>query len=128
MEGFDEGTAGIISLTNVTFLNYISRLYNNGFVKFMQLDLTGVKRLKYRAQPDGESGVVELHIDSLNGRLVSTASIPPGKVRDRAKDWIEITTELHSVSGKHDLYFIFRNPQVDKKNLFNLDWVYFLNK
>lgn len=128
MEGFDEGTAGIISLTNVTFLNYISRLYNNGFVKFRQLDLTGVKRLKYRAQPDGEGGVVELHIDSLDGRLVSTASIPPGKVRDRAKDWIEITTELHSVSGKHDLYFIFRNSQVSKKNLFNLDWVYFLNK
>jgi cytochrome c len=128
MEGFDEGTAGIISLTNVTFLNYITRLYDNGFVKFRQLDLTGVKKLIYRAQPDGDGGVVELHIDRPDGRLVSTAAIPPGKVRDRAKDWIEITTELHPVSGKHDLYFVFRNPHVNKQNLFNLDWVYFLNK
>ena len=127
MEQFDAGTAGIASLTNVTFLNYITRLYDNGFVKFRQLDLTGVKNLRYRAQPDGEGGIVELHIDHPDGRVVSTATIPPGKARDRAKDWIEVSAAVQPVSGKHDLYFVFRNPAANKENLFNLDWVYFLN-
>ncbi|HRQ16431.1 MAG TPA: PQQ-dependent sugar dehydrogenase [Agriterribacter sp.] len=128
MEQFDEGTASVVSLTSLSFLNYISRLQHNGFVKFKQLDLSGIKKLKYRVQLDGEGGTLELRLDRPDGKLVSTLTISPGKVQDRAKDWIELVTEVSSVEGTHDLYFVFSNPKAGKKNLFNLDWVYFLNK
>lgn len=128
MEQFDEGTAGVVSLTSLSFLNYISRLQHNGFVKFKQIDLSGIKKLKYRVQPDGEGGTVELRLDHRDGKPVSTLTIPPGKAEDRAKDWITLTTDITPVEGIHDLYFVFSNPGAGKKNLFNLDQVDFLNK
>lgn len=128
MEQFDEGTAGVVSLTSLSFLNYISRLQHNGFVKFKQIDLSGIKKLKYRVQLDGEGGTVELRLDRRNGKSVSTLIIPPGKVQDRAKDWVILTTDITPVEGIHDLYFVFINPEAKKKNLFNLDQVDFLNK
>lgn len=128
MEQFDEGTASVVSLTSLSFLNYISRLQHNGFVKFKQIDLSGVKKLEYRVQLDGEGGTLELRLDRPDAKPVSALTIPPGKVQDRAKDWIALTTDINLVEGIHDLYFVFSNPGAGKKNLFNLDQVYFLNK
>ncbi len=128
MEDYDEGNITFGTMTTV-FLTYATDIRNGGFVKFKQLDLNQVTHLKYRVQQQGIGGNIELRLDKVDGPLVSTVAIPAGKVTDPKKEWKEVVVPLREeVNGMHDLYFVFTNPRGQHQNLFNMDWIYFVNK
>jgi cytochrome c len=82
-------------------------------VALKQLDLTGVSAVVFSAvapaQYQAKGGKVEVHLDSPTGALLgeselirptANASAPPSQLR----------TLLRPMSGLHDVYLVFRNP------------------
>jgi len=122
-EDFDEGNVSIATITT-SFYAYARGINHNSYIRFNKIDLTYVSKLKYRLQAQS-GGKIEVHLDKADGTLISSASIPAKIPNPTA--WEEITATLNEVSGIHDLYFVFLDPEGKNKNLFNLDWIYFSN-
>lgn len=128
IEDYDEGDVRMGTITTV-FLTFATAIQHERFVKFNDLDLTHVKQLKYRVQSHGVGGNIEVRLDSKNGKLISTLPVPAGKVDDLKDGWKEVSARLNeTVSGSHDVYFVFTHPKGQRGNLFHLDWVYFGNR
>jgi hypothetical protein len=71
--------------------------------------------IKYRAE--GSSGTMEIRIDSLAGELLGKWHI---------KENIETTTiPVKPVSGKHDLFLIFKDPEMETDYVCRIEWVLF---
>jgi cytochrome c len=82
-------------------------------VALKQLDLTGVGAVTFAAvapvQYQAKGGKIEVHLDSPTGALLGASeSIRP--TSDPAP--LRLRTELRPTSGVHDVYFVFRNPDV----------------
>lgn len=128
IEDFDEGNVRLGTITT-EFLTYATAIYDGYFVRFNDLDLSHVKTLAYRIQQRGIGGNIEVRLNSREGRLVSTLHIPAGKNQSQQQGWKEFRTKLNEdVNGIHDVYFVFTGSEGGKKNLFNIDWIYFASK
>lgn len=126
MEDNDQGNVGVVIATeNTGFISYISNIRHNSYVMFRQLDLTQVDQIRYRLQAHGAGGRIELHLDSLRGPVVSTLTVPAGSVQDLKIGWQDAVAPVQLTKGLHDLYFVFTNPEAQRKALFHIDWVYF---
>lgn len=126
IEDFDSGNLRIGTITTA-FISY-ARTKHKGYTKFNRLDLAHVSKLKYRIQSNGPGGMIELHLDSISGPLVSSVTIPPGEVKNLKTNWKDIIAPVKKMPGIHDLYFVFVNPAEPQKNLFNIDWIYFIKE
>lgn len=123
LEDYDSGDVTLGTVTT-EFLTYASAKHGNS-VKFNQLDLTHLKRIKYRVQKQGAGGHIEVRLNSVDGPLVSSLPIPAGKAADAKKEWAEVVAPLKETKGKHDVFLIFSNKQAPQANLFHIDWLYF---
>lgn len=122
-EDYDEGKANIVHITT-TNSSYINGLLPGSYIKFEDIDLTGIQHLTYNIQQNGAGGTIALHLDNPEGQVVSTVKISAGSLTE----WKEITAEVKKVKGLHDLYFVFTNANVSGQYLFNIDWIYFSDK
>lgn len=128
IEDFDEGNVRLGTITTV-FMTFATGIRNGSFVKFNDLDLTKIRQLRYRLQPHGVGGKIEVRLDAKDGRLISVLEVPAGKVDDLREGWKEVTAPVReSVSGLHDVYFVFTRDDGKPGNLFNVDWIYFANR
>jgi hypothetical protein len=50
--------------------------------------------------------------------------VPGGQVKDLKTDWKDVLLKINPLSGSHDLFFVFKNPQ-SKGALFHIDHMYF---
>lgn len=123
-EDFDEGNVGVATVTT-EFYAYARGINHNTYLLFNKIDLTHIKQLKFRVQAQS-GGKIEVHLAKVDGPLVSSVSIPAG-IASAPNFWKEITASVNEISGIHNLYFSFIDPEGKKKNLFNLDWIYFSN-
>jgi cytochrome c len=123
-EDFDEGNVGIATITT-SFYAYARDINHNSYIRFNKIDLAHVRQLKYRVQPQA-GGKIEVRLGKIDGSLISSVSIPAAISADPTA-WKEITAPLNETNGKHNVYFIFIDPEGRKKNLFNVDWIYFSN-
>lgn len=126
-EDYDKGKANVVHVATENF-GFINGLLPDSYIGFNKLDLTHIKRLIYRVQPHGVGGVIELHLDSPQGRMISTVRIPAGESSDYKSKWKEIAADVQPTENRHDLYFVFKNPESKGSYLFNLDKIYFSNK
>ena len=128
IEDFDEGNVRLGTITT-EFRTYGTGIYDGYFVKFNDVDLSNVKTLAYSVQQRGAGGTIEVRLNSKDGRLVSALRIPAGNDQTQRPDWKEFRAKMNSdVKGEYDVYFVFTNPEDKRKNLFNIDWIYFDNK
>jgi cytochrome c len=128
IEDFDEGTVRLGTITT-EFLTFATGIHHKSFVKFNRLDLSHVKQLRYRIQQNGIGGKIEVRLDAKEGKSISTLNVSGGRVEDLKRGWKEVGAKLDGdVSGLHDVYLVFENPEGQNKNLFNIDWVYFGNR
>ena len=96
------------------------------YVQFNQLDLTGVRAMELavsvpKAQLNAVGGRVEIHADSPTGPLLGqTKTFAVSESKDPAAmakpDTDKVT--LTSVTGKHDVFFVFKNEKAGKVPLF----------
>src|SRR5690625_1477233 len=119
-EHFDEGNVGIATITTEN-LSYIRNVMNGSYIRFDQVDLTGIRELKYRIQGVGAGGEIAVHLDSADGPQVSTLKVPGGSY-----DWEVYSAEIEAVNEVHDLFFVFKNENAGEQALFHVDWIYFV--
>lgn len=62
-------------------------------------------------------GIMELHIDAVDGPKIGGIAIP--NTKDIYK---QFECNLKATTGVHDLYFVFKGGKQQKRNLFNWDW------
>ncbi|HET9003704.1 MAG TPA: PKD domain-containing protein, partial [Gemmatimonadaceae bacterium] len=84
-------------------------------VKLKQLDLSGISAVTLVAMApasyQASGGSIELHRDSASGPLLG-ASEPVQPTADSTAPPARLRVALQPTSGVHDLYLVFRNPQV----------------
>ncbi len=95
---------------------------NNAICRLKNVDLTGRPRLIYRYQGYTGGGTWQIHIDAPTGMVIAAINLPVTK-----NGWEITETELKPVSGVHNLYFTYTNPNVKKPtdNAVLLDWLHF---
>ena len=124
-EDFDDGNVRVATNTTA-FLSYARAINHSTFIRFNQIDLSHIRQLKYRAEPQS-GGEIEVRLDKADGPLISSVKIPPGIAKD-PDGWKEFRSDLNETKGVHDLFFVFKTQAEKKLNLFNLDWIYFSNE
>lgn len=62
-------------------------------------------------------GTIEVRLDAVDGKVAGVINVPNTKFEYR-----EFTTRLTRCKGVHDLYFVFKGSDRQKRNLFNFDW------
>ena len=121
----------INSLTSVDFIN--SELAdtkwlvfrNNGSSKLKKVNLDGKDKLIYRYRSFMPGGIWKIHIDSLGGPILKEI-----KVDDTKGRWSFNEFDFQQVSGTHDLFFTYFNPNLKdpKANGLLFDWFHFTDE
>lgn len=93
---------------------------NGDYIVFQNIDFqTGVQSLTTRVSSAGVGGKIEIHIDTLNGALAGTCTVP---VTGGWQTWINSDCSVSSISGIHTVYLKFTGGV---GALFNINWFKF---
>jgi hypothetical protein len=90
--------------------------------RFKNLDITGKSKLICRIQTYTEGGRWEIHQDSVNGPLLMGLDLPNTKW-----GWKIVELDIKAPQGKHDLYWVYRNPRIKEitQGGIGFDWFAF---
>ncbi|WP_295116686.1 ThuA domain-containing protein [uncultured Chitinophaga sp.] len=100
----------------------LGSIHNKSWFLFKNIDLTGVRNITYRYSSLDKDGILEVHVKSPKGPIISTLNFK------QTGDWnkfIEVTTPVTDPGGKNDLYFVFRKDEEPNQHMFTLDWMEF---
>jgi cytochrome c len=96
---------------------------NNGWIRFDDIDLTGISRAKVGVFVRGgqsAGGKLELRVDSPTGKLLGETT-----VSDKSTE--PLTIRLNSkVNEKKKLYLVFKNAEVATRPLFGVSFIEFM--
>lgn len=95
---------------------------NRSYFVLKAIDLKDVKSINYRYSSLNKDAAVEIHIDSVDGRKISTLNY---KATGAWNKYAEDSTDLADPGGRHDLYFVFVKPEAPNRDIMALDWVRF---
>lgn len=96
---------------------YVTNISNNDYIKVKGVNFgNGAKRFEVSAAATANGSKIEVHMDSLNGTLITTCEVK--KTVDVQK-WMIHSAKVKKVSGIHDLFLVFKGKDDD---LFNFDW------
>ncbi len=106
-EASSEGT------DNVGWIN------NTDSIMFKDINLTGAQSIDARVACDYQGGDIEIRLGSETGQLLGTLTV----VNTGGNQTYEtVSTNLSSVSGVHDVYFVFKGGN---GYLYNVNWLQF---
>lgn len=105
---------------------YITGVRGKGFIKVREVDFGSTSPASFTASMAAgvDGGILEVRVDSIKGDLIASIDLT------RTGGWEEFkpfTKPLSkSVTGKHDLYFVFNSHNITAgRELFNFDhWVF----
>jgi len=95
---------------------------NHGSSRLKNVNLDNKNTLIYRYRSALPGGKWEIHLDSVNGKLLKKII-----VKDSKRRWTFDELRFEEVSGTHDLFFTYSNPNLKNPNSNGLwfDWFYF---
>jgi beta-xylosidase len=99
---------------------YISEINTGDFIKVREVDFgaAGPRQFTAAVASALQGGTVEVRADALDGTLVASLAVPHTGGWEK---WQTLTATVASpVTGKHDLYFVFKGNKGGK--LFTFDW------
>lgn len=111
---------GVKSESNDKTGVYVSEIHNDDYVKLRAVDFGNRLPKQFTASVACalRGGRIELHTDSIGGPLLTTLHVPH---TGGWEEWQTLETPIsETVSGVHDLYFVFKGRKGCK--LFNFDW------
>jgi cytochrome c len=86
---------------------------SGSYISLKQIDLTGITHLEIaamapKAQLNAEGGVIELHIDSPDGKMLGKTDF----IGDTGGGFAAkpVTLNVTPTGGNHDIYLVFKNP------------------
>jgi hypothetical protein len=94
---------------------------HGGSARLTNVDLTNKSMLIFNHTTTNKGGVMEIHVDQLNGPLLARVALP-------SKGWKAITSiiPISKVNGNHTLYFKFNNPELKEgTSVCSVEWVAF---
>ncbi|MDX2191201.1 MAG: PQQ-dependent sugar dehydrogenase [Bacteroidota bacterium] len=97
----------------------------NTYFGFKNLDLTDISNINVQYTSKLEKSTIELHLDSAKGKLVASGNL---QLSSNWDDWHIASLNLNNVSGKHDLYFVYKNGGIEKHNMLIVKRLYFNNQ
>lgn len=113
-------SAGVKSEWNEDTGVYLSEIHTGDYVKVREVDFGQQQPLRFLARVASalQGGWIEVHADSMQGPCVAQLKVA------YTGGWEKWQTEealvCHPLTGKHDLYFVFRGLKGQK--LFTFDW------
>jgi cytochrome c len=93
----------------------LQNLLDGAHALYKNIDLTRVEKatiMAYIDPKDNKGGIVELHLDKADGPLLGTVKITATGVSS-------VSTAIKPTTGHHDLYIVFKNPEIKDKPMFN---------
>jgi cytochrome c len=93
-------------------------------IGFSKTDLTDINQIEFsvaapKDQLNAAGGTIEIRLDSPSGQLIGeTSQIVTTNTPVMNTPPQQIKVKLNSVSGVHDLYYVFKNDQVKNQPLF----------
>ncbi len=116
---FSKGLSTDQNLTDV----YVSEVNDSDWIKVREVDFgtTSPASIQISAASATQGGIIEVHIDDLQGTKIAEIAIEQTGAWD---NWKEFTAPVQSqVTGKHDVWFLFRGQK--GRNLLTLNrWVF----
>lgn len=101
----------------------LGAIKNNAYFVLKAIDLAGIKQVTYNYAAKENAAMIEIHIDSAKGPVISTLNYQPTGNWDKFK---QAGTTVTATSGAHDLYFVFRKEgEVKGEGLCLVDWLRF---
>ncbi len=101
---------------------HLGKINNHSYFVLKNIDLKDVTSLTYHYSSLNQSAAIEVHADSVNGKIISSATYQPTGDWDK---FAETTAAVTDPGAKHDLYFVFVKNEIPDKNLASLDWIRF---
>ncbi|MEP6951120.1 MAG: DUF1553 domain-containing protein, partial [Ginsengibacter sp.] len=97
---------------------------NDAICRMKNILLDKKENLIFRYSSFFEGGVWKIHVDSANGDVIATIPLPKTK---KGWEWQIEEINLKPVSGTHDLYFTYTNPNLENsiKTGASIDWLHF---
>jgi len=111
---------GVTTEPNAKTGVYVADIHNGDWIKVRNVDFGsgGPSRFKASVASALRGGTIEVHTDSVAGELVARLEVP---ATGGWENWKVLETKvLSTVSGVHDIYFVFKGRKGPK--LFNFDW------
>ncbi len=99
---------------------YISEINTGDYIKVREVDFgaAGPRQFTAAVASALQGGTIEVHADAIDGTLVASLAVPHTGGWEK---WQTLTASVASpVTGKHDLYFVFKGNKGGK--LFTFDW------
>ena len=101
---------------------YVTDIHNGDYIKLQNVDFGTAWPTSFTARVASglRGGQIELHLDSIRGKLLGTLSVPG---TGGWEQWQSLTTDLTPLTSpvaNHDLYLVFKGRKGPK--LFNFDW------
>ena len=98
---------------------------DNAVCRMKNVDLGNHKTLIFRYESFFEGGVWKIHLDKPDGEVIATVPLP--KTKNRGWEWKIEQAAVKPVSGIHDLYFTYTNPNLKKsiQTGSKIDWLTF---
>lgn len=96
-------------------------LRNNAIARIPNVDLQKHTQILYRYKAWKPGGKWVIHLDQPNGPVVNTVS-----VEDSKGGWKIATVTIPEISGVHDLFYTYQNPNVktQEETGMQFDWFY----
>jgi beta-xylosidase len=96
----------------------VCNINNGDFIKVKGVDFGSEGAAVFTAgvASAGAGGVIELHLDDKDGKLIGSVSVAN---TGGWQDWKNVTTKVSDAAGIHDLYFVFKGDNTE--HLFNFD-------
>ncbi|HEX6227255.1 MAG TPA: DUF1553 domain-containing protein [Chryseolinea sp.] len=95
-------------------------IQSGGSARIKNINLDGKSNILFNYWTGRSGGSFEIRLDRLDGDIVGRGSLP--KINQAA------LYPLKPVSGRHDLFFVFRNPSiVSDDEVCNIEWLAFLD-
>ena len=96
---------------------YVTDIDNGDYIKVRSVAFRKrTKSFEVNVAVVADGGHIEVHLDSLTGKLLGTCAI---KNTGGLQSWVTQSCAVKKVKGIHDLYFVFKG---DKAGLFNFNW------
>ncbi|QJW90331.1 carbohydrate-binding protein [Spirosoma taeanense] len=113
--------------------SWVGDIKDGSYIGFPDIDLTGITSLEFNvAAMPSRGGRIEVRAGSPTGKLLGSVNVGTpteagtgGGTGRRGPQWQTVTAPITNTSAPGDLFLVFRNEQVNDKNLMILDWLQF---
>ena len=103
---------------------FINAMKDGAFTKVKDIDFRSQGAAKFTARigTTHNAGItMEVHIDALDGPLLTTLKVPFTSGDDR---WAVVTADIPKTTGVHDVYFIFKGENKPGRIMFFDYWMF----